>query len=657
MAHLPAGPAHSDPGGQSVMSRLPVALLATAALLLAAGAPVRRQAEPVATANDNRTPAGTRRGDTLELGLYVTQATWRIHGENDPGFSVPVFGEEGKPPSVPGPLLRVRTGTPIVATVRNTLSDTLIVMGLHPRGDGARDSVLVLPRASETVRFSAGKPGSYLYRAFTSRRLPDFPGVAQRQRQLAVGVSQLVGAFIVDSAGPVPEDRVLVITTHASLRPSATGVTRERHGIATREFNAINGKSWPFTERLTYAVGDSVRWRVLNAAFLPHPMHLHGFYFRVDSRGTPAGDTVLAADQRVMAVTETLLPGATRSIVWSPDRPGGWIFHCHLTFHAVAMPPVDRPDSVAFPSHHHGDPDAHITTGMSGLVLAMNVTGAPARSAAWKPAHRLRLFIQSDSTAADSARRFGYVLARGAEPKPDSVEYPGPVLVLTRGEPTSIELVNRSGEPSAVHWHGIELESYFDGTVGWGRTVGPNGRMTPAIPNGGRFEARMTPRRAGTFMYHTHFDEMRQQFGGLVGALIVLEPGERWDPAHDLVFLISDGVPRRAFINGSLAPAPMELRVGEKYRIRIADIAVNHPLISVRLAGDSGLVSWRPLAKDGFALSAAQVRSQPSLTRISSGETMDFELVPERPGELVLTIPGPVPTAPPLGSVRLRVVP
>ena len=35
-------------------------------------------------------------------------------------------------------------------------------------------------------------------------------------------------------------------------------------------------------------------------------------------------------------------------------------------------------------------------------------------------------------------------------------------------------------------------------------------------------------------MYHTHFDEFRQQYGGLVGALVVLEPGEQWDPEDGL---------------------------------------------------------------------------------------------------------------------------
>ena len=45
---------------------------------------------------------------------------------------------------------------------------------------------------------------------------------------------------------------------------------------------------------------------------------------------------------------------------------------------------------------------------------------------------------------------------------------PGPVLVLTRGEPVEITLVNRMTEPTAIHWHGIELESYDDGVPGWG---------------------------------------------------------------------------------------------------------------------------------------------------------------------------------------------
>ena len=47
----------------------------------------------------------------------------------------------------------------------------------------------------------------------------------------------------------------------------------------------LNGKSWPNTERLAYTEGDSVRFRIINTSGAVHPMHLHGFYFNVESRG------------------------------------------------------------------------------------------------------------------------------------------------------------------------------------------------------------------------------------------------------------------------------------------------------------------------------------------------------------------------------------
>jgi FtsP/CotA-like multicopper oxidase with cupredoxin domain len=164
---------------------------------------------------------------------------------------------------------------------------------------------------------------------------------------------------------------------------------------------------------------------------------------------------------------------------------------------------------------------------------------------------------------------------------------------------------------------------------------------------------RITPRRAGTFLYHTHFDELRQQYGGLVGALLVLEPGEKWDPAHDLVFLLSDGVPQRMFINGALAPPAKELEVGRTYRLRIADIAVFRLALPVRLMRDSVLVTWRPIAKDGFALPPARATVRPSIADVLPGETADFEFTPDRTGDLLLVV-GPANRAPE-ATVRLRV--
>jgi uncharacterized cupredoxin-like copper-binding protein len=176
--------------------------------------------------------------------------------------------------------------------------------------------------------------------------------------------------------------------------------------------------------------------------------------------------------------------------------------------------------------------------------------------------------------------------------------------------------------------------------------------LAPAIRPGTSFEVRMTPKRAGTFMYHTHFNELAQQLGGLVGALIVLEPGETWDPTRDLVVLVSDsklGDPLNPVINGASEPAAKELRVGTTYRLRLADIAVFQHSLLVRVKRDSSLVSWRAVAKDGFTLPASQATTQASVVRVTSGETADFELTPDTPGELTLevAVPAPGPQSPP----------
>ena len=103
------------------------------------------------------------------------------------------------------------------------------------------------------------------------------------------------------------------------------------------------------------------------------------------------------------------------------------------------------------------------------------------------------------------------------------VPVPGPTLVLTRGEPVEITLVNRLPEGTAIHWHGMELESYYDGVHGFS---GAGQRVTPLIEPGGSFVVRFTPPRTGTFMYHTHMHDPRQLTSGLYGAMLVVEPDE-----------------------------------------------------------------------------------------------------------------------------------
>jgi FtsP/CotA-like multicopper oxidase with cupredoxin domain len=118
----------------------------------------------------------------------------------------------------------------------------------------------------------------------------------------------------------------------------------------------INGRAWPYTERLTYEVGDPVHWRWINAAQGNHPMHLHGSYYTVDSIGDGERDTLLNSEQRPLVVTELMRPGTTMSLTWTPQEPGNWLFHCHVLAHispALRLRPADKEPLFAQGESHH----------------------------------------------------------------------------------------------------------------------------------------------------------------------------------------------------------------------------------------------------------------------------------------------------------------
>jgi FtsP/CotA-like multicopper oxidase with cupredoxin domain len=208
---------------------------------------------------------------------------------------------------------------------------------------------------------------------------------------------------------------------------------------------------------------------------------------------------------------------------------------------------------------------------------------------------------------------------------------PGPTLVLTRGQLSQITVVNEADVPTAVHWHGIELESYFDGVAGWS---GAASRLAPIIAPADSFVARFVPPRAGTFIYHTHMDDMRQLAGGLYGPLVILEPGQRWNDTTDHAFVIGQaGLTRPAWIvvNGLPAPQAIRLKGGVAHRLRFLSMTLDDEA-DVFIERDKGAVMWRPLAKDGTPVPRAGGTSRPSRLHIGPGETYDFEVTLE-PGD------------------------
>src|SRR5207244_9026229 len=132
----------------------------------------------------------------------------------------------------------------------------------------------------------------------------------------------------------------------------------------------------------------------------------------------------------------------------------------------------------------------------------------------------------------------GFVLQQGSPPAKDSVMLPGPTLLLERGRPVRITVVNRLDVATSVHWHGMEIESYPDGVAGWS---GAPGRIAPAIQPNDSFIAEFTPPRAGTFIYHSHINELMQTNSGMYGALIVIDSIHAFDPGIDKIILVGGG--------------------------------------------------------------------------------------------------------------------
>ena len=618
---------HEPPG------RIPIPIRASLLLGLVAFASPGRPAQdpPRAVANDNRTPAGTMRGDTLSLRLVVQRAEWYPEAEDGPHIAVHTLGEEGKAPSIPGPLIRVRAGTTIHASIRNALPDSVIhLIGLAGPGARAGDSLDLRPGESREVTFTAGNSGTYYYRAVIGKRL----------ERMGNELETAGGALVVDPPGGSPPDRVFVMNIYAQQGDSARG----------REAMAINGKAWPHTERIAMTLGDTARWRVVNGTVRGHPMHLHGFYFRIDATGSGIESHEIPADQRMLAVTEEMRPWETRTFTWSPDRTGNWLFHCHLTFHVIPDARLD---------HRHG-PDVEIreTTAMdpmrhmAGLVLGIQVAPRPGIPEVRDAAKRqLDLFVNQGPRRGRMPLTFSYILKQGIDPGADSVRVPGSLIVLHQGETTDITVHNRAEEPVAIHWHGLELESWSDGVEGWSSR---GTETAPPVMPADTFIARLRVPRAGTFMYHTHINDIEQITAGAIGPLIVLEPGKTFDPTRDHVYLGGWNGPEDDRSPGCVAPAggpqcgpqlmvngdsvggqSLTLPARVKHRFRFINLS---PAIGIQFAirRDSSVVQWNGRARDGADLLPALRKLKPAIQMIEVGQTWDFELTPE-PGELVLT--------------------
>jgi len=116
--------------------------------------------------------------------------------------------------------------------------------------------------------------------------------------------------------------------------------------------------------------------------------------------------------------------------------------------------------------------------------------------------------------------------------------FPGPLLRLRAGRPVTIDLVNETGVPEQLHWHGQLVPPSVDGAAE---------ERTPYIPAHGRRRIRFVPGPTGFRFYHTHVragsDLGKGQYTGLVGPAYVEPPEDAGRYDREVFLVLKEFVP------------------------------------------------------------------------------------------------------------------
>ena len=90
----------------------------------------------------------------------------------------------------------------------------------------------------------------------------------------------------------------------------------------------------------------------------------------------------------------------------------------------------------------------------------------------------------------------------------------GPTIEAVEGDRIRIYVTNKLPAATTVHWHGVLLPNGMDGV---------GGLTQPVIQPGETFRYEFDVVQHGTYMYHSHHDEMIQMGLGMMG-MIVFHP-------------------------------------------------------------------------------------------------------------------------------------
>lgn len=192
-------------------------------------------------------------------------------------------------------------------------------------------------------------------------------------------------------------------------------------------------------------------------------------------------------------------------------------------------------------------------------------------------------------------------------------QLPGPTIRVKEGERVRITVKNQLPEPTAVHWHSLDVPNKMDGV--------PHVTQDPIMPNSEFVYEFTVKNKPGTYMYHSHANTIEQIPKGMYGLFIVepKNPEKKYD--GEFLMMLSETQDGHYLVGGKSFPATdvWNVKPGGTYIIRVANIsqANYHPM---HIHGHTLTV----IAEDGRPL-----RIPRDLTTIDvpPGKTYDLELI------------------------------
>lgn len=224
---------------------------------------------------------------------------------------------------VPGPTIECVQGDRIRIIFKNELPEP---SSIHWHGielpndmDGAagETELPTEPGKTRVYEFTVHQVGTYMYHTGYNMMKQDAMGL---------------GGFLVihpreGYKEKIDKDVAIMINAFALH----TG--NDAQDLVSMDFNwfTFNGKVAPDIEMITVKKGERVRIRFGNLSMDSHPIHLHGYTWRVV--GTEGGPIQESAQWP--GNTINIPPGTTRDVEFVAWNPGVWRMHCHKLHHTM----------------------------------------------------------------------------------------------------------------------------------------------------------------------------------------------------------------------------------------------------------------------------------------------------------------------------------